>query len=414
MILLYLFINATIILLFVWLCSRKYGTLLNPVGFFSGFYFISSVLAPYLFLQLGMFDDFDPSSIERTSVYSSLYFAGLGSTFLVKASPWGKLYGFLFRLTANPKPNRLAILSEFIVFLLVFLVLGITSGVGIEWITNTRDAYQYHRASVGIWWSLAQATLMLTYICALFRWGKASSRILLYVLIFAFLASFLGSKASMLAYPVIAVFFYHFVRKPLSTRMILTVSFILVMSTLALQIYQRTASSLLDTFLYFDYFRVSANFIGKFQEFGGFHYGSISLSNIWYYVPRTVYPNKPFGYGQMQVAEFLFPGAAEQSGFTPGFMQWVAGYADFGIFGVILYGVCMGFYSKGAYEYFLQNRNILGLTLMAQMGFIYYIEMFPNAPFPVFFLWLLVQTAFIRTMSKCEQLLIYRSSIKHI
>src|SRR5579872_5109341 len=191
MIYFYLSANALVILLFVWLCSRKYGTILNPIGFFGGFYFISTVFAPFLFLQLNMFDDFSQESLERSSIYSSLYFLGLGGAFLVKVSPWKSLYNYLLRSISTDGVSRIAIVGQLGIFACAFLILAIASGVGSGWITNPREAYQYHRAGVGVWWSLAEAALMLAFICSLFRWAKTPLRLLALVICFGGLAGFL-------------------------------------------------------------------------------------------------------------------------------------------------------------------------------------------------------------------------------
>jgi hypothetical protein len=54
--------------------------------------------------------------------------------------------------------------------------------------------------------------------------------------------------------------------------------------------------------------------------------------------------------------------------------------------------------SKAAFEYFLKNRDFVSFALMIQLGFVYYIELFPNAPFPIFWIWFLLQGAMFWTL----------------
>jgi hypothetical protein len=396
--------NAVLIIFFVWKVTKRYGTMLNPMSFFGSYYFMATVVGPAVYLQTGLFVGISDHAVVECAVFSGVYFVVLGCCFLVPQSPFLHFFDFLFArlrpIELSRDTGALARVGLLGQFLACYILLMFLSKAGLMWITSTRDAYQYHREGVGVWWSLCQATLMLLFVCTLFRSRKTGIFTIMRVtVVFAVIALFLGSKASTLAYFVVALFFTHFCVHSLKTRTIWIAGMCVLTLALALQLYQGTAGgSVVNTLLYFDYFRNSASFLDRYQEFG-FHYGELTFSQLWYFVPRAVYHAKPFAYGQMTINEFLFPGAAENSGYTAGFMQWSLGYGDFGVLGVVLSALITGFFAKGAYEFFLIRKDIQSFALLTQLGFIYYIEMFPNAPFLLFLVWLAGEIAFIRVLS---------------
>lgn len=65
-----------------------------------------------------------------------------------------------------------------------------------------------------------------------------------------------------------------------------------------------------------------------------FYYGEIYLSGFWGYVPRAIYPDKPFEYGATFLLGVFYPGMAE-TGHTPSF-GYGTFFADFGWFGAML------------------------------------------------------------------------------
>lgn len=395
-------LNAVVVIFSVYLVTKKYGTILNPVGFYAAFYLMAAVGAPLLYLSLGLYRNISSVGLAYASGLSSLYFAAIGFAFLVGFSPFKIIFARLFRfmrpLELKEQANLFSAAGMLAQFSFLFLLLMSASGAGLLWITNSREAYQFHRTGVGVLWSLTQASLMLAFICVIFRIARNATALAFTVAIFAGMALFLGSKAYVLSYFVLAVFYYHFKIKKISTLATLLLSFSVFIFALALQIYQGTAADLLRTLLYFDYFNNSAALVDRFHDFG-FRYGSLTLSNLWYFVPRAIYPSKPLIYGSMTTTEFLYPGSTELYNAYPGVMQWTVGFADFGMMGVVAYGMFAGLLAKGAYELFLEERDIQSMAVFAQLGLIYYVELFPNAPFIIFFLWLVMEIGLIRCLS---------------
>src|SRR5260370_10813072 len=397
----YLFaFNATIVCLFLFVVSRKYGTILNPIGLVSWFYLMAAVIVPAYSYSLGLLSAYD-RVLPMASVLSSVYFGAVGLTFLIQRSPFRTFFRALFELMRpielREETNGLSRLLLFVQAGVLFVVLMSLSGAGLLWITNSREAYQHYRVGVAVWWASCQAVLMLAYVCALFRKVKSPIRIIPTVLFFSAITLFFGSKASVLGYFVIGLVYLHFRVRPIRTKAVIAAGLLLVACFMWLQIYQGTAQGVLESFLYFDYFNNSTAFLAQFHDFG-FRYGQVGLSEVWFYVPRAIYPAKPFAFGDVLITDAMFPGFAEM-GATPGLLPWTEGYADFGVLGVVLYALLTGFFCKGIYELFLERRDIQSLMLFGHAGAISHFQVFLNAPMPVSLVWLTCAIVVIRLVS---------------
>lgn len=88
---------------------------------------------------------------------------------------------------------------------------------------------------------------------------------------------------------------------------------------------------------YFDYYVNSAMYFqAYFKGEIDLFYGKIWLTSFYGYVPRALFPEKPYVYGFLYVNEFFYPGLAEES-HTPAFGGPIEAFADFGFIGVILF-----------------------------------------------------------------------------
>jgi hypothetical protein len=138
-----------------------------------------------------------------------------------------------------------------------------------------------------------------------------------------------------------------------------------------------------NLFSYFEHFDVTTRFLARFDEYG-YHWGSGWLSELWFYVPRALYPGKPLEYGALLVPAKLYPGAYEK-GYAPGFLGWSLSYLDFGWFGVMMAGWLRGLFTRGVYEYFLAHRfNMFAFVFMMQFC-LWWVLAF--ATFPITVLW---------------------------
>jgi len=389
-------LNGAVIAFAIVLVARKYKTFVTPVSLFGAHCFVSSVLSPWLFLQLKLLP-ISKAAVNYTIVLSCLYFAAFSLAYLARLSPLRSPLEYLAKLSRpfliEDVPNSLAMVLLMAEFVALYVVLGVTSGAGVLWLTHSREAYQRYRAGVGVWWSLAQATLMLFFLAALFRWGKTRLKVWLLVLLCSGTAFFLGSKSFILAYPVVGAFYIHFLIRRLRALTFILGGALLLAGVVGLQLVQRTAANVSDAIHYFDYFNYSARFLENFHRHA-FRWGQITLSDLWFYVPRALYPEKPFVYGQNLLLRYIYPGfdaTVRRTGFTPGMLPWSVGYADFGVPGVVGTGFLAAWVSKAVFERFLLRRDLLSLALLVQVGFVNFIELFPGAPFPLFWGWLVLE-----------------------
>jgi oligosaccharide repeat unit polymerase len=393
-----LLFNAAVIILIIWLVSRKYKTILTPVFLWGSLYALQTVVAPILYERLGLLDDC-MDAVPFTFFVNSLYIMAIGVAYLSPWSPFASPLRLLLNIsrpfTLEDSRSRLRLAIAFVVaqFPILFVVLMITSGAGLMWITNSREAYQAHRTGVGSIWVLCHGSLMLSFLLIVNRYGRTIKRVLVVTFIFSVLALFLGSKGMVLTYGVASLFYLNQRVHKLRTRTILLFCLCAVVLISGMQIIQG-ASSILDTFLYFDYFANSARLISRFSEFG-FRHGQLFFSELWSYVPRGLYPNKPVIAGNVILDDFLFPGAAEQGG-TPAFLVWTGNYADFGIPGVVLSGLVNGFIAKAFYEKFLVSRSLQSLVLFTEFCLL---GVLPLTPIPEFWIWYMAQSAVLLLIS---------------
>ena len=247
-----LVLNATVIVAVVLLAARKYGTLLTPLTFFGGFWFVATVFAPVLYLRLKLFG-LRTSAIDYSILLSVIYFAVLGIVFLLRFSPLGPLLSALtkvsrpFTLQDANDLTGIAIVFLALEFVATYCVLMVASGAGWLWLTNPRDAYSYYRIGSGVWWAMAQADLMLLFLVLLFWRPLSVWKVFGLALIFAAVDLLLGSKATSLSYPIIGMLFANFCVRKTRTRAILLGGVMVFSAALALQLMQGTARTLQDT-----------------------------------------------------------------------------------------------------------------------------------------------------------------------
>lgn len=272
-------------------------------------------------------------------------------------------YRFLSAFNSRQEPKNTSVILIVALLLgaaLSYAALMATSGVGLLWITDTRTAYQLHRVGAGHWWLIYQWLLMAAFFMVLFlRRGAPISylRLLLYTSFFVALLYFSGSKAAVLSVLVVAVLYVHYFVKKISVVMasiaiLLAIIFFLVQLVISGAYDNVTAAG-----AYFvDYFYNAAEFLSRVDEIGH-RFGEGWLTSFWFYVPRAVFPDKPFEYGLTLIHQSLFPGMAEQS-FTPGIEPWALSYLDFGVIGVAFEGFLIGSFQRAVYMRLVAQKNI--------------------------------------------------------
>lgn len=209
--------------------------------------------------------------------------------------------------------------------ILLFSILIIKS----DWVflLDPRKGYQYHREGVGFVWALYILGVgVLYFIYVVLRGLTVRS-----TLIFAFLFFLTGSKQL-----ILEVFLKSYLLAKRSRIRIKSWQYIIGMVVLiSLMLVQ------------FDQIGASEGFLMRVKEYANFHYyaslvfddylngnlnfryGEIFASSFWGYVPRLLYPDKPYAYGATAVLEMYFPGLAA-TGHTPSFGPLTTEFVDFG------------------------------------------------------------------------------------
>jgi oligosaccharide repeat unit polymerase len=351
----------------------RYRTAINPLTFFVflnfGVFTILSAGVSYYMTPTRSYGD---DSFVETYLYATVYMLAFAIPYSYKSRLLPKFYRQMLgvfklnNINIRFRATKISILIGISFF--SYIALSMIGGGGFLWITDTRFAYQNYRSGVGIFFTLTQWMLIVAYLYYfwVFR-PKSLLKIIFLMCVYIALISFLGSKANILGIIVLTIVYYNFYVKRLS---LFFLSFSVItgfLIFLLMQILQKSSSGVINSLFYFrDYFDTTARFISRFDEFQ-YMYGYGWLSSLWGYVPRILYPDKPYEYGNKLIHEVLFPGMAEL-GHTPGILSWALPYLDYGLTGVVISGFLYGVSSKVIYEHFLKNKEcFFSFILMIQL-----------------------------------------------
>ena len=208
----------------------------------------------------------------------------------------------------------------------------------LNWLANPRTGYQLYREGQGHWYALAISALATSMVLAFLTRPKARS-LLWQAPLYLALAYLLGSKTSLLAIFTSLLIFLWFLRwKHLTRLMILGAPVIFLLLVWNLYLAIADAFDLQAVFEYFDYYKNAADYYSEVLAGNiDLYHGEITSTSLWAYVPRAIWPSKPFVYGILIVNEIFYPGQAELTN-TPAFGGAVEQFADFGVPGVLVFG----------------------------------------------------------------------------
>jgi len=396
-----LVLHGLTLLAVTWWVTKRCRSVVNPVTYFAGFYTVQTVLSPFLYGTLGLFDDTDELVIAKTALYSSIYFVSIALPFLARTS---KVNAWMHRMSKRvlPRPIRITngVYVAIILQLLLFFILLIISSGTTQWVTEPRVAYEASRAGSGVFWSQCQCMLVLLAAAFLARKPRGAVSTLLICAITGGAAYFLGSKSFMLFPFILAAFYYEHTVKPIPRLAVALGAGGMALGVFVLQLLQGTATSVVETIAYFDYFPHTSTFLEDFGDRFHHTWGATWLSNVWQYIPRGLYPGKPFVYGQTSIMEEYNQGAAEL-GATPGILPWAASYLDFGVVGVIVEGLLSGVVARFAFFLLKARKDLVAILLFGQVGLITssFAASFYGAPFLLFLAWLTVQIFWLRIVA---------------
>lgn len=354
---------------------KRYQTPLNPLTIFAVtqiglFTILSGIVAINMMPTIA----YNPADIIKTVFISLVYLLGTALPYFFYGYLPSKLFGKGLSLLGLSSVV-IAVRFNSIKFALLlagaagsFIALAHLGGGGMLWLTNSREAYISYRAGAGPFFALTQWLLTFAMLYYIWTTKPRALKLLLILIFFCAAMYLLGSKNNILTLLVIGLVYYNFYVKRIPFLAFMILLPLLILAVLGLLQVQGSYPSLLEGVLYFrDYFDTTAQFISRFDEFD-FRYGQGWLSSLWFYVPRGLYPDKPYEYGQTLIHQVLFPGAAAY-GNTPGLLTWSLSYLDFGIIGVFVSGLIDSIWQRMAYEYFLSHRQqFFAFILAMQMS----------------------------------------------
>ena len=368
---------------------RRYGTPLNPVTFHALYETaLTTLLSGIVAYKLLPLAPYSATDMVHTVALSSLYLLSFTAPFLMRGRLPSRAFAVfmrVLRLHAVEQASRYR-LSKFALLLgcaaLCFAGLAIAGGGGILWLTDTRTAYLRFRTGAGYFWLLTIWFTTTAFIYYLWARRPTGLRLAWATSCFTVLAYLTGSKIVILCIFVTTLAYYEFLVRHIPTAKVALAGAGAVAAFFVLLVFQ-SSMTLLNLFSYFEHFDVTTRFVARFNEFG-YSYGAGWLSELWFYVPRALYPEKPLEYGALLVPARLFPGAYEQ-GYAPGFLVWSLSYLDFGWVGVAVAGWIRGIFTRGIYEYYLAHRfSLFAFVFMMQFS-LWWVLAF--ATFPITVIW---------------------------
>jgi len=302
---------------------------------------VTSLIGPAVILDGGLFNPYFQYALLVANVHELL-----GAVTLIvlvrlftQKPAWERLLERVSALGGPAAPARMrAAAWVFLGLYAVFFVLLAQHSFSVfEWIKDPRAGYQLHRTGAGQWYALAITSLSTSLVLAT-MYARSSRNVILLTPVYLALIFVLGSKGLVVFFGVYIVVIlsiqnYKYLRP--MTALVAGAAGVLVFANLV----STFGSVGLDSLaLYADGFSNAARYYQRFLDGSlPLYHGQVFFSNLWGLIPRVLYPNKPYVYGSITVAEIFYPGAAEQTN-TPAFAT-VAYFADFGWLGVVLFAV---------------------------------------------------------------------------
>ncbi len=377
MVISFILLGILYILIAVFVLKRLNFNYLNPHSYYMMiclFFYIIIPLIQLIFLEI----NYDLKGVIYMNFMLAVSFISYSFGFLViKRRAISLINSIIKHFDVKRIPNiifKLHIILTSIICFCSFYLLTIKSGFGfISWLSNPRSGYQYYRTGLGHYYVLSLACLVIIFILYLFFFKpKTKNSLFLITSLFVFISFFYGAKSIILNFIMEALVYYNFfVKKIKFHQLMLTCICSLLFLFTKMSLYSSFGQfSFVDYFSYFDHYNNGHLFFRDFGEAFDYVYGVEYLSGLWKYIPRALYPDKPYSYGIVKyVTEYYYPGAAA-SGHTPAFGGPVSAYLNFGIFGVIITGFIKGYVTSLFYCYFLKYKNFISfIVLSSLMGF---------------------------------------------
>ncbi len=254
------------------------------------------------------------------------------------------------------------------------------------WLENPRQGYLLGRKGVGLFFVLFILFINLAWISLVACPNRFSKVVkFLLALIILYLAYLTGSKRVVVSLFLFYIIYYNIYVQKLN--LIQCVAAFVGLSVAFVLYFLAGSGAITDIIGYFHYFFTTQEIYGRLEE-GSIKYqwGAINATRIWEFIPRFIYPDKPYVYGGGYVTEIIAPGQVEK-GHNLGMLDFTAYYLDFGQFGVLYHSVATGSFAGLIYGLFSKNKNSFFLFLIYLS---LYTNILPSSPAPLFFTLLII------------------------
>ncbi len=227
----------------------------------------------------------------------------------------------------------------FLLFMVVFYLLASAEFGVLNWLSNPREGYQLYRVGHGQWYALAISFLAVSFLSFLL-YCRRPLALVFTTFAFIVVSSMLGSKGIIIQYFLTGLIFLYFIKwRNLHVVLLIGLPLIFLLAIYNLYLAIGSDFDLSSIYSYFDYYKNAAMYYEAYfnNEIELFD-GVVFITNLWGYVPRSLWPDKPYVWGVVNVVEYFYPGQAELTS-TPAFGGAVEQFSDFGIPGVIFFGL---------------------------------------------------------------------------
>ena len=365
------------LLLVIYAYISHNGDILNPVTYMVMFELVSmGLLSAYSALSHS--DNFavSPALISRVLWLQVIYGLTVGGAYLSPINPLRTLFSAGLEWL-SVKPTSIYSKAFFWSAVLTgsfvsFILLAKSDPVDLLWLTSPREAYITLRSGYGHWWLLYQSCVAIAFLIALHtvvQAGLGGASVVCVILAAALMNFFTGSKTAILLIPITAAIYHHFYYRRLPIIVLIGLA-IMIAGVFALLLGRNGQLGVFKGVIrYFgDYVAVTGLAVDA-VDFWGYFDGEAAISSLWYFLPRSLFPEKPFEYGALILHSELFPGMAAM-GHTPGILPWLGSYIDFGVFGLIMFAIVSGSFSRAAYFEFTRSRDLGTFLLMMSFCFV--------------------------------------------
>lgn len=292
---------------------------------------LTSFSGPYFFLENGCFNPYFQYALLVGNVHSFL-----GDLTLIALIRLAVTWRPLIRLTervANSggpvKPERMRVAATVFLVFYAFSFLMLTKSFGlVHWLADPRTGYQLHRTGAGQWYALSLTFLGVSMVLATL-YARTTVRALALAPVYLGLIFFLGSKSFIIGFTLYLINMLAIRRFKYLTPFAIVILGAGAASTISTFIQSLGGFGLQEISSYSDYYVNAAMYYRDYLN-GTYplYHGQVTLTSFWDLIPRSLYPGKPYVYGNILVDEHYFPGAAAQTS-TPAFAT-VDYFSDFG------------------------------------------------------------------------------------